>query len=154
MNYRWHRLQSPRDPCFPPQRSNAAAFLINCIISRAPGPLPPKMEFQIIEREFEVQRWRDYKPKVNYGCSVRVLIPVWVCVFDHIYWIAWVSVAHYFLSAGDDTLHVWSLYVSKYVCASVTSNKRTICGHTLGPGQIPSARWRLSQSPKLSWRLV
>lgn len=72
------------------------------------------MEFQIIEKEFGVQRWRDYKPKVNYGCSVLVLIPVCVCVFDHIYWIARVSVAHYFLSAKDDSLHVWSLYVCKY----------------------------------------
>lgn len=122
MNYRWHRLQSPRDLCFPPQRSNAAAFLINWIISPAPGPLLPKMEFQIIEKEFEVLRWRDYKPKVNYGCwCLGINTCLCVCVFDHIYWIAWVSVAHNFLSV---VVHGWSLYVCKHVCSSVTGKKK------------------------------
>lgn len=88
--------------------------------------------------------------------GVWALIPVYVCVcvFDHIYWIGRVSVAHYFLSAEDDTVHVWSLYVCKRVCASVTGKNLIFCGHAQGSGWIPSARRHLSQSPKLSLRLV
>lgn len=99
------------------------------------------MEFQIIEKEFGVLRWRDYKPKVNYGCRcLGINTCLCVCVFDHIYWIARVSVAHYFLSVEDDTVHVWSLYVCKCVCASVTGKNLIFCGHAQGPGWIPSAR--------------
>lgn len=88
--------------------------------------------------------------------GVWVLIPVCVCVcaFDHIYWIARVSVAHYFLSVEDDMVHVWSLYVCKRICASVTGKNLIFCGHAHGPGWIPSAQWHLSQGPKLSLRLL
>ncbi len=136
MNYRWHRLQSLRDPCFPPQRSNTAAFFNKLHYKPSARATATRDGISNNRKGIWVQRWRDYKPKVNYGCSVLVLIPVWVCVFDHIYWIA-----EFQLHIISRVLKMIRFTYGHYMCVSmfvrgVTGKKRTICGHTHGPGRI------------------